>query len=151
MALGAVNRHATKRSNGVRYHVIPIKMPSNLAVGFRFGNLRVPDEVPWARRDKPQGLNAIARAGPENIAGDLLFNKSSIWLVFVQCTNRIVAIGPCVRTRLVLVISMRVSVMNYIEPVPRPSLSILWHGEKIFDKSIQSRLCIDTKVLLKTI
>ena len=137
MALRAVDSYAAKRSDGVRHHVIPVKVPGNLAVDLRFGNFSMSYEIPRTCRDKSQSLDTIARVGPEHVASYLLLDEARIRFVLIQRADHIVAIWPSVRSRFVFIVSVRVTIMYDIEPVPSPPLTILWHGEKFFYQPIQ--------------
>ena len=144
MALSAMNRSAAKGSDGIRDHIVPVEMARDLTIGFRFGHFRVADEVPGACRNKSESFNAIARPWPQDISCDLLFHKLSVRLVFIECTNHIIAIGPSIRPLFVFVVPVRIAVVHHVEPMPRPSLAIPLRSKQLLDELVERRLGIDT-------
>jgi len=99
-------------------------VPRNLAVGLSFGQLGVADEIPRPGGDKAQPDDAIARAGEQRVTRDLLLDEARVGFVFVQRADDVVAVRPGVRPWLVFVVAVGVGVMDDIQPMPRPVLSV---------------------------
>src|SRR5262249_17886352 len=59
----------------------------------------------------------------ELVAGNLLLNEPIVWLVFVECVNDIVAVGPGVRPGLIRFESVALGKPDNVEPVTRPALA----------------------------
>ena len=84
--------------------------------------------------DEAERLDAVGRAGEEHVAGDLLLHEPGVGLVVVERADDVVAVGPGVRPRLVLVVAVRVAVVDDVEPVPRPALAVVRRREQPVDQ-----------------
>ena len=124
VALRALNGERTKSADGVLHHVIAIQMPRDLAIELRLRHLRVSDVIPRPGGNETKRGDAVRGAWIEYITGDLFFDEARIGFVVVECADHIVAVGPGVVARFVLVITMRFTVVHEIEPVPCPALAV---------------------------
>ena len=124
VALGALDGDAIEGLEGVDRHVVPVEVPSDLPVGLGLGHLNVTDQIPWTRSQEPQRLETIPRSRKEDVACHLLLNEPPVRLVPVETADDIIPVRPCVRAELVFVLPVRLTVVDDIEPVTGPSLSI---------------------------
>ena len=60
----------------------------------------------------------------------MLFHEASVGLVLIEGADDVVAVGPGVGPGLVFVVTVRISVMDYVEPVPRPAFAVARGGEQ---------------------
>ena len=125
VALGAVDRQAHERADGVGDQVVAVEVAGDLAVDLGFRQLGVADEVPRAGGEEAERLDAVRRAGEEHVAGDLLLHEPRVRLVGVEGADDVIAVGPGVGPRLVLVVAVRLAEVDDIEPVPRPALAVV--------------------------
>ena len=138
VALRALHGHAVKRLHRARHHVIAVQMPRDHAVHLRLRHLGVSDEIPRPRRDEPERLEAIARPRKQHIARQLLLHETRVGLVLVEAADDVIAIGPGIRARLILVVAVRLAVVNDVQPVPRPALAVLRRREQSFHQLLVS-------------
>ena len=134
VALGAVDREAHERADGVGDEVVAVEVPGDLAVDLRLGQLGVADEVPRPGGEEPERLDAVRRAGEQHVAGDLLLHEPRVRLVGVERADDVVAVRPGVRPRLVLVVAVRLAEVDDVEPVPRPPLAVVRRREQPVDQ-----------------
>ena len=73
-------------------------------------------------------------AGKEHVAGDLLLHETAVGFVLIEGTDHVIAIGPGVGPRLVLVVAMRFAVMDHIQPVPGPAFAVAGRGQQPIDQ-----------------
>ena len=139
MALGAVDRDARERADRVGDHIVAIEVASDLAVGLRLGHLTMADQIPGAGGDKSDRLVAVGGIWMERVTGDLLFNELGVWLVGVEGTDDVVAVGPGIGPGLVLVVAVGVAVVDNVEPVAGPPLAVLRRGEQPIDELFGGR------------
>ena len=83
---------------------------------------------------KPVATMACGIVGKEHVAGELLFDEARVRLVLVERADHVVAVGPGVAARLVLVVAVRVAVVHDVEPVPSPALAVAGRGEQAVDQ-----------------
>src|SRR5262245_29276862 len=124
MTLRAMDRDTGKGAHGIGHHVISVEMPRDLAVDFSFGKLSMTDEIPRPGGEKSQRDDSITGARKKNVSRDLLFDETRVSFISIQRTNDIIAIRPRIRPRLIFVVAMRVAVVDDVQPMPRPALSI---------------------------
>ena len=120
----------SERAHGVGDHVIAVEVACDFAVGFVFGDFGVTDEVPWAGGDEAEGFDAVAGVWEEDIAGELFGDEAGVGFVGIEGADDVVAVGPCVRARLVLVVAVGVAVVDGVEPVAGPAFAVLGAGEE---------------------
>ena len=90
---------ALEGGHGCHDHVIAVIVTGDKAVGLAFRQLDMADEIPRARRDEPQGDDAIRVIREKNVSGQLLLDKAPIRLVSVQRPNDVIAVWPGIRPR----------------------------------------------------
>ena len=134
VALGALDSEAIERLNRVHDHVVTVQVARDFAVDFRLRHLLVANQVPRAGGEEAQGLDAVTSKGKQNISRDLLLHEAPIGLVLVEGANDVITIRPGVRPGLVLVIAVRLTVMDYVEPMPRPALAIVRRSQQGIDQ-----------------
>ncbi len=61
-------------------------------------------------------------------------DESGVRLVGVEGADHVIAIGPGVGARLVLVVAVRFAVMHHVQPVPGPALAVLGRGQQPIDQ-----------------
>ena len=137
VALRAVDRGAAKGADRVCDHVVAIEVARDFAVGLCLRHLGVADVIPRPGGDEAERFDAVARAGEKRVASDLLLHETRVRFVFVEGANDVVAVRPCVRALLVLVVAVRVAVVDDIEPVPRPALAVARAGEELVHQLFQ--------------
>ena len=74
-------------------------------------------------------LRGVVGSG-KKISGQLFLHELIVRLVLIERANHVIAIPPCVPVHQVLVEPVRIGITGYIEPVPRPSLSIMRRGQQ---------------------
>ena len=131
VALRAMDGGAAKSAGRIRHHVVAIEVARDFAVHFCLRHFEVPDRIPRPRCDEAERLDAVVRAGKKHVSRDLLLHETRVGLVVVERADDIVAIRPCIRAQLVLVIAVRVAVVDDVEPVPRPALAVARGGEQL--------------------
>ena len=134
MALGALHGDAGKAADRIGHHVVAVEMTGNLAVGLRFRNLAMANEVPGACGDETDRLVAVAGVAKEHIASDLFFNEAGVGLVVVETPDHVVAVGPGVGAELVFVVAMGVAVVDDVEPVAGPPFAVPRGSEQTVDQ-----------------
>src|SRR5438067_11780669 len=92
------------------------------------------DEIPRASRDEPGRNNPVGVACVEHVAGDLFLDKAIVALVVIERADDIIAVRPSVIAAFVLVVTMRVAVVDDVEPVPTPALAVARRGEEPVDQ-----------------
>ena len=137
------NRQADERVHGVGHHVVTIEVAGDLAVDLRFRHFGVADQVPRPGGDKSHCNNAVRRIGEQHISGNLLLNETPVWLVQIEQADRQSRYGHASATSLVLVVTVRVAVMNNVEPVTCPTFAILRRRQQaVNDLFIRVRRCV---------
>ena len=137
MTPGTSHRDATERLQGRSHHVIPIKMPCDLAIDLGFRNFNLTNEIPRSRGDEARSQNTFGIVCRKNISRKLLSDKLGRRTILIERTDDIVAIGPSVGPGLIFVIPMRVAVMDDIQPVPPPTLTIPGRCKQTIDKFLK--------------
>ena len=66
----------------------------------------------------------------KRVAGELFLHEARVGLVLVERPDDVIAIRPRVRPWLVLVVTVRLAVVNDIEPVPRPALAVMRRSQQ---------------------
>ena len=145
VALRALDGETVERLHGRRDHVVAIQMPRHLAIEFRLRNFGVTDQVPRSRGDEPQPLEPVPRARVEDIAGELLLDEPAVRFVGIETADDVVAIRPRVGPGLVLVVTVRLPVVDDIQPMPSPAFTILRGGEQTIHHPLigQGRRVVD--------
>ena len=136
VALRALHGDARKGADGVAHHVVAVEVARELSVDLLLADFLVPDEVPWSSRDEAKRFDAIARARKQRVACDLLLDEPRVRLVLVERADHIVAVRPRVLARLVFVVAVGVGVVDNIEPVARPSLTVARRREQSIDEAL---------------
>ena len=139
VALGAVDRDARERADRVGHHVVAVEVAGDLAVGLGLRHLAVADQVPRSGGDEADCLLAVGRIGKEHVTGDLLLDEPGIGLVGVERADDVIAIGPGIRPRLVLVVAVGVAVVDDVEPVPGPAFAVAGRGQQPVDEFLVGR------------
>ena len=70
----------------------------------------------------------------QHVAGQLFLDELPIRPVLVEGADQVIAIGPGVGPRLVLVVAVRLAVVHDVHPVPRPPLAIMRRGQQPVDQ-----------------
>src|SRR5262249_6251154 len=70
------------------------------------------------------------------VTGDLFFYKDVVRFVFVEGTDHIVSIQPRVRTIVIVLKAVGIRITRDVQPVPAPSLAVMWRGEQFVDQSL---------------
>src|SRR4030095_3459161 len=70
------------------------------------------------------------------VTGDLLFYKDVVRFVLVKSPDHIVSIQPGVRTIIIMLKAVGISVTRDVQPVAAPSLAVMWCGEPFFQPSL---------------
>ena len=134
VAARAMRGHAAERGDRGRDHVVAIQQPSVVLVGRPFAQFLVADEIPGPGGQETRRDEGARIVREQHVARDLLLNESRIRLVLIERANHVVAIRPRVRPRLVLVVSVRIAVVDDVQPVPRPPLPVAWGSEQTVDQ-----------------
>ena len=124
MTASTLNRQAGEGVEHGADHVVPVKVACDLAVDFGFGYLGVADVVPGAGGQESRCHHAVDSGGEQNIAGNLFKNETVEGLVTIESPDHVVAVGPRVGAKFVLVVSVCVAVVSYIEPVSGPTFTV---------------------------
>ena len=135
MTASTLDREAGEGIEDGADHVVPVEVPCDLAVEFRFGHLGVADVVPGACRQEAGCHNTVDSGGEQYVAGNLLQDEAVEWFVGIECANHVISIRPGVGTQFVLVVSVGVAVMSHVEPVPGPSFSVTGTLQKSLNES----------------
>jgi hypothetical protein len=130
----AADRHAIKRFHRRADHVVPIEAAGDLSVELGLGNFDVADEVPRTGRDEAGRDDSRRIVRKQHVPRDLLLDESRVRFVVVEGANHVVPIVIRVRPEFVLVVAVRIGVMNDIQPVPRPALSVAGRREVTVDQ-----------------
>ncbi len=138
VALRAMDRQPHERADGVRDKVVAVEVASDFTVDFRFGYLDVSDEVPRTGRKEPECFDSVHRARVQHVARDLFGDEPAVGLVRVQRADDVIAVGPRIRARLVLVVAVRFAKVDHVEPVPRPALAVLRRREQLINERLES-------------
>ena len=125
VAAGAADGGAGEGLHRGAHHVVAVDVANSLLFDGAFADFDLSDPVERACCDEAEGDDAVLRAGVEHVAGELLPHELRERLVLVKSANDVIAIRPGVGADLVLVVAVRVTVVNDIEPVPRPSLAVV--------------------------
>ena len=88
--------------------------------------LDVARRIPRAAYQQAGADHAIGRHRLHHIAGDLLFHEPVIRLVVVKTPDDIIAILPGIVAQVVIFKPLALRVSGDIEPMPAPSLAIVW-------------------------
>ncbi len=134
VAAGALHGEAAKRVEGRGDHVVAVEVAGDPAVDLGLRHFRMADEVPRPGRDETGRLDAVARVGLEHVAGQLFLDELPIRPVLVERADQIIAIGPGIGPRLVLVVAVRLAVVHDVHPVPRPPLAVMRRGQQPIDQ-----------------
>ena len=127
-----LNRGAVEGVHHRSHHIISIEQASDLAIRLRLRDLGMADQVPRPSRDESGGRDAIFGIRPEHIARDLFPNEARIGLVRIQGSDHVIPIRPRVGTRLILVIAMGLTVVDHIQPMARPTLTVARRRQQPF-------------------
>ena len=136
VALRAADRQAVERLDGIADHIVAIQVPRNFAVVLCFGNLGVTNQIPRPCRNEPESLDTVSRVGIQHVAGNLLLDEPSPGLVLVKRPHDVIAIGPGVGSRLVLIVSVGVAVVDDVEPMPGPPLAVVRRIQQLVHQSL---------------
>src|SRR6185503_20686331 len=72
----------------------------------------------------------------QHIAGQLFLDESRIRRVIVEGTDDVIAIWPRVEARLVLVVTVRLAVMDDVQPVASPTLAVKGRSQEAIDQQL---------------
>ena len=145
MTPGTVHGHTARRRHHLCDEIIQIVGSSRALQDLALG-LRLSDKIPRPRREKPGRDDRRRIIGPQHITGDLVSQELVIRLVGIDRANHPIAVTPRMVSPLVSLEPMRVGVMSHVEPVPRPTLSIMRRFEQPIDESfIRPRIAIPFK------
>jgi hypothetical protein len=136
VALGAMDGLAGEGPDDVGHHVIAVEVPGDLPVGLRLRQFLVPDEIPGSCGEKPERLDSVGGVGIKHVAGDLLGDEPAVGLVLVEGPDDVVAIGPGVGTRLVLVVTVGVAVVDDVQPGSGPPFPVVRRGQQAVDPGL---------------
>ena len=139
VALRALDGETGESPERVRHHVITIEVPGDLPVDLRLGDLRMADEIPRAGGEETQRLDAVARPREERVPRHLLLDETGVGLVRVEGPDDVVAVGPRMIPRLVLVVAVRVPVVRDVEPMPGPALAMAGRRQQAVDQPLIGR------------
>ena len=124
VAAGALGSRREEGPSRVGDHVVAVEGAGDLAVEFGLGEFGMADVVPRSGGDEALGDVSVGRLGVERIAGQLFFDEAGVGLVLVEGPDDVVAIGPGVRTELVLVVAVGVAVVDHVEPMATPAFAV---------------------------
>ena len=79
---------------------------------------------------KPVATVASRIVRPQHVARELLLHEARVRLVLVERADHVIAIGPGIAPRLVLVVAVRFAVVHHIQPVASPALAVARRGEQ---------------------
>ena len=79
---------------------------------------------------KPVATVASRIVRQQHVAGELLLHEPRVRLVLVERADHVIAIGPGVAPRLVLVVAVRFAVVDHVQPVPPPALAVARRGQQ---------------------
>ena len=129
MTARAVDGDGGCGGHDLRNNIIQITSPCRAPELFTFG-LHVAHKIPGACGKKTSRYSCFRIFGLEHVACNLLPEKNVVRLVLVECFDDVVAISPCIRTKLVALETVRVGVVRNIQPVPRPAFAVTRAGKK---------------------
>ena len=133
VAAGAIHRHAHGGGHHLGGHVVEIE-PAGGAAQLVAPRLDLPDEIPRPRREESGRDDRLGLIGPEDVAGDLLFQKPVVGFVLVEGIDDIIPITPGRVAALVAFKAVGVGVMRDVEPVPRKALAEMGRREETVDE-----------------
>ena len=138
MATGAVGGQAEEGRDRVRDHVIAVEQAGFLLVYGALAQLDMADEIPRPGGDEPRRDNRVRVARVEYVPSDLFLDKAIVPLVLIERADDVIAVRPRVIAAFVLVVTMRVAVVDDVEPVPTPALAVARRGEQPVDQLLVS-------------
>src|SRR5687767_11431187 len=80
--------------------------------------------IPRASGQESKRYRGLRIGRKKRVARHLLPHKSRVGLVFVKRSDDVIAIWPRVLTRIIMIISVGIGVVDRVQPMPRPSLTI---------------------------
>ena len=125
VAAGTVNRRTGERRHHRRHDVIAIQVTPDLPIKCVLANVAQRTLIPRPSCQQSEGGGQLGVIGEESISCDLLLDKTGIGFVGVEGLDDVVAVGPSILARAVLVVAVCLREVNQIEPVPRPALAVL--------------------------
>ena len=137
VAAGAMDRRAGEGRHDIGDHVVAIEQSGPCFLSIVSSTMLISElssQGPAARN--PKATVACGSSGIKHVAGHLLGDKAGVGLVVVERANQIIAIGPGVGPRAVLVVSVRFGKVHDVHPVPRPALAIKRAGQQPIDKPL---------------
>ena len=89
------------------------------------GVFEIAVQYTWPETDETRGCQAFKGGLIQLVAGNLLHDELVIGLVLVEGVDDIVAIAPCFRDVIVVLISRAVGVTGHIQPEPGPPFAVV--------------------------